>query len=73
MSVTPWTPNQWKPDTPTPTPRRKRSNLLRQLRARGFDQSYRSTSGGYRVKCSQCEALVINGCATHETGCPHGR
>ena len=25
----------------------------------------------WRVRCSQCEALVINGIATHERGCPN--
>jgi hypothetical protein len=24
----------------------------------------------YTIKCDQCEALVINGVACHETGCP---
>ena len=45
--------------------------ILNDLRARGFDQSYRIRTGVYRPKCSQCEALVINGLACHETGCPH--
>ena len=44
-------------------------NLTIQLKRRGFDQTYKIRNGGYRVKCSQCEALVINGVATHETGC----
>lgn len=26
---------------------------------------------GVRIKCSQCEALVINGVPTHEHGCPN--
>jgi hypothetical protein len=25
----------------------------------------------FKVKCDQCEALVINGCACHEQGCPN--
>lgn len=25
----------------------------------------------YRVKCDQCEALVINGVPCHEQGCPN--
>lgn len=52
--------------------------LLDTLHARGFDQSYRlerDDSGRFtracRAKCSQCEALVINGVACHETGCPN--
>lgn len=45
---------------------------LAQLLALGFDQSshVRFTSS-FRVRCSQCEALVINGTPTHETGCPN--
>lgn len=46
---------------------------LHSLRAQGFDQSYRVRTGQYRVACSQCEALVINGMACHETGCSHDR
>lgn len=51
--------------------RKPRRNLLQSLRRQGFDDSYRSDSGGYRVRCSQCEAIVINGMACHETGCPN--
>ena len=25
----------------------------------------------YRIGCSSCESMVINGTPTHETGCPH--
>ena len=45
---------------------------LAQLRDQGFDLSERYART-WRVRCSQCEALVINGIATHETGCPNGR
>lgn len=38
--------------------------------ALGFDETY-DTDDGLRVKCSQCEALVINGTPCHEHGCPH--
>lgn len=42
------------------------------LKRRGFDQSTRS--GKYLTpKCSQCQALVIQGVATHEHGCPNLR
>src|SRR5262245_51980736 len=51
----------------------KGARLRQLLEAQGFDACYRSASGGYRVGCSQCEALVINGVATHELGCPHAR
>lgn len=48
----------------------RRSSIVSELRARGFDQTVRR--GVYaRVSCSQCEALVINGVATHEPGCPN--
>lgn len=38
------------------------------LHGQGFTESYR-TKNGYKVKCMNCEALVINGVACHETGC----
>ena len=39
------------------------------LEAHGFDAI---APGRFaRPKCSQCEALVINGVATHEIGCPN--
>jgi len=44
---------------------------LKKLRQLGFDRSYYDRSSGcHRVRCSQCEALVINGIPCHETGCP---
>lgn len=52
----------------------KQSNktLANRLIAQGFDQTYISQSG-VRPLCSKCEALVINGIATHETGCSNVR
>ena len=54
------------------------SNRLQELEWSGFDQSYalgRDDAGRFskaiRVKCSQCEALCINGIATHEQRCPN--
>ena len=45
---------------------------LEMLYERGFDQSEAATEGdGFVVRCSQCEALVINGVPTHERGCPN--
>ena len=41
------------------------------LHALGFTDSYRAAAGGVRVRCTQCEALVINGHPTHEAGCPN--
>lgn len=50
----------------------QRAHLLDELISRGFDKSRESVdSDGIRVRCSQCEALVINGLACHETGCPN--
>lgn len=40
------------------------------LEADGFDKC-RPSWEGVHVGCSQCEALVIQGVATHETGCPN--
>lgn len=43
-----------------------------QFKRRGFDLTkYDRSSGYFRVRCSQCEVLVINGMATHEQGCPN--
>jgi len=43
---------------------------LSQLKSLGFDRSVKT--GRYlHVYCSQCQALVINGMPTHETGCPN--
>lgn len=50
-----------------------KGNLLSSVRERGFDRSYYlDVEGKYvEVRCSQCEALVVNGVPTHERGCPH--
>lgn len=43
---------------------------VRDIKKLGFDESKRN--GRFiRVKCSQCEALVINRVPTHEHGCPN--
>lgn len=40
------------------------------LRALGFDRSsHVPFTKQFKVRCSNCEALVINGIPTHETGC----
>lgn len=48
---------------------------LDRLLALGFDLSrqYDRDDGGtyVRVRCSQCDALVINGTPCHETACPN--
>jgi len=44
----------------------------KELKKEGFDKSYKDRSSGYlEVKCSQCDALVINGIPCHEIGCPN--
>jgi hypothetical protein len=44
---------------------------LSTLRALGFDESkHVPFTKTYSVRCSCCEALVINGYPTHERGCP---
>lgn len=45
--------------------------LLGSLLEGGFDASHRADEGGVWVGCHRCEALVINGVATHERGCPN--
>jgi rRNA maturation endonuclease Nob1 len=40
----------------------------------GFDRTtHVPFTKQYRIRCSQCEALVINGYPTHEQGCPSAR
>ena len=53
--------------------KRRSSGRVKALWARGFDQSRQTLPGSstIHVSCSQCQALVINGVACHETGCPH--
>jgi hypothetical protein len=41
------------------------------LKQQGFDQTVSYKSGTVRPRCSQCQALVIQGTACHETGCPN--
>lgn len=49
-----------------------KSHRLQSLRAKGFDESYNVPfTRQYVVKCSCCEAVVINGYPCHETGCPN--
>lgn len=53
-------------------PKSVNAQLAQRLRERlGFDKSHVSDDGGVHVGCSQCDALVINGMATHEHGCPN--
>ena len=44
------------------------------LKRHGFDESYYDRKErALRVRCSQCQALVIQGLPCHERGCPHER
>lgn len=46
---------------------------LQSLIAAGFDLTkVVPFKRAWRVRCSQCEVLVINGTPTHEHGCPNG-
>jgi hypothetical protein len=52
----------------------RKTGILRSLRSKGFDKSRVTPfTRGAHVSCSQCEALVINGVACHELGCPNIR
>lgn len=47
---------------------------LQQLKTLGFDLSrHIPFTNQFKVRCSQCESLVIYGVPTHETGCPHSK
>ena len=37
----------------------------------GFDGSTRARNGVVSLRCSQCEAVAINGTPCHEHGCPN--
>ena len=44
------------------------------LRINGFDDSFHIPfTKTYKIRCSCCAALAINGVACHETGCPNQR
>lgn len=51
------------------------SRRMAELKRKGFDRS--ATVFGrpnlLTPRCSQCEALVINGVACHERGCPNAK
>lgn len=53
---------------------RKVKCLAARLRRRGFNRlRFDRETGAVRVRCSQCEAMVINNMACHESGCPNNR
>jgi|SRR5580765_5359759 len=48
------------------------AQLVAHLERRGFDRSIDDEDdGGVFAACSQCQAMVINGTACHERGCPN--
>lgn len=50
----------------------RRSRWLKYYRGLGFDRTTNVPfTKEYRIRCSQCEALVINGTPCHEAGCPN--
>ena len=48
----------------------KLQDRIDELEQDGFDQC-RIDGKRIHVKCSQCDALCINGVPCHETGCPN--
>jgi hypothetical protein len=53
---------------------KQQKETVRSIRRRGFDATtFNPKTGLYRIKCSQCQMLAINGIACHETGCPNNR
>lgn len=51
----------------------KRISTVERLRRKGFDDSLYVGGKRWKVRCSRCEALVINGIPAHEEGCPNFR
>jgi len=52
----------------------KPTSLGTTLRQLGFDETaYDRTTKYYTPKCSSCQAVVVNGTACHEQGCPNAR
>lgn len=56
-------------------PKSRLSKLAADLRKQGFDKSHVDTDdSGFKsaaVRCSQCQAVVVNGIAIHERSCPN--
>lgn len=50
----------------------RRSRLKYYRDVLGFDRTTNIPfTKEYRIRCSQCQALVINGTPCHERGCPN--
>lgn len=43
--------------------------LEQRLKDCGFDRCFKSKNGTWKVRCSCCKALVINGVPCHEVNC----
>jgi len=54
-----------------PDPSNPISRGLQRVLDSGFDRAELDEEGYIRVRCSQCEALVINKVPCHELGCPN--
>lgn len=52
--------------------RQARRQALDELHARGFDRTFQS-GGALHPRCSCCDARLVQGIATHETGCLNAR
>jgi hypothetical protein len=50
-----------------------RRRLRVRLRRRGFNLTKSYRDGTVKPGCSQCQALVIQGLACHEIGCPNNK
>jgi hypothetical protein len=53
-----------------PSPKSNLAKLADRIRRRGFDLS-RVSDGAVTVRCSQCNAIVVNDIPCHEPGCPN--
>ncbi len=52
--------------------KRKRDKRIDELAEDyGFDLSRAAESGNIRIRCSQCQAMTVNGVPIHEKGCPN--
>lgn len=49
----------------------KPTSKVRYLKEQGFDLSVYLGNKTWRVRCSKCETLIINGVPTHELACPN--
>ena len=50
-----------------------KENRIARLERLGFNVDTLPGSNRVQVTCDSCEALLINGTATHEQGCPNSK